>query len=302
MRPRYRAALALLLTLATSLAHAGSIATCGATQTLVPITFRFQDDPMTQAAWVLASLRPTLVLEQRGLSPETTEIRDGTLILRFCAPTAQISDRFTLTIGPRSLLLAARPIAKASDGSGQMAEISLLDQPRPNWVIVKSIERLTRPSGGLPSFDVELFNFGTDHPGGRVQYTAGSHRFSCMFGQPGQRVTVQVSLSGQRLRIASSDPEYPEEMIERPAEVRSGYCGSNFDVTADFGTTGRLPSGPTRIRYTLRATGAAKSDPAKTAPMASPLGLPGLSGVAVLGGYFPADGYRIKIVGEGIWP
>lgn len=288
----------MVLHTASGLTQPTQAGVCEASEALIPIAFQFKDSD-AQSSWVYKSLRPALVVGQRRLYPKNSDLVDGAVHLRFCAPLATLGDRFTLTVGPRNINLASRPITKEPGGASRMTDIALLDQTRPDWVVVKGLERLTSAQGGLPSFDIELFNFGPMHPGGRVQYQSGSYGWSCAVNQPGSRVTVQISLSGQRLRVASSDPEYPEELVERSAEVRSGYCGGNFDVTADFGPTGRIPPGPTRIRYVLKSTGViASSRRNSNTLLGGALSVPDLRAA---GGYFTTPSYQIQVTGEGIW-
>jgi hypothetical protein len=302
MRARRLVMLALAIAGQSSFAQDGAAA-CQAEQTAVPITYRFVDDPVLQSSWVLESLRPTLTLQHHRVSPTWRKILNGTLALRFCVPTALIGERFTFSAGPRSLELAARPTSTDADGAARMTDIALIDQPKPNWVVVKSIEQLTRPGHSLPSFDVEVFNFGATHPGGRIRFSSagdGRYRVACAFDRV-EQITVLVSLAGQKLRIASADPEYPGELVERLADVQTSRCGGTT-VTADFGPTGRLQPGPTRIRYAVMST--------KSAPATSTRRAPGIADLrneqpttrsGGIDSYFPAGGYVVEVVGEGIW-
>ena len=266
----------------TVLAQSPTKQNCPPNSVLVPVTYHFKDTD-AQYAWIYQSLRPTLGGER---APISKNIEDGALKMTFCIPTPASTERLELKVGPRKYDLAVRPIIDIGGGAKKMSPIQLLKQPRPDWVIVKSINRLKPEASDLPSFEIELFNFGQAHPGGQVVFRASRFGYMCAEGSKPARVTVQVSLSGQRLQVASSDPEYPEELIKRNAELikNINWCAGNFSLRADFGPTGRLPAGPIRIRYTLKQ---AIADGSTANPMDVKY-------------YFTRD-YRLDVIGEGIW-
>lgn len=269
-----------------ALAQPATEKNCSPNTVSVPVTFHFRDTD-AQYAWIYQSLRPTMAtVQQNRVAPISTNIENDALKMTFCIPEPAETERLILRVGPRAYDLAVRPITKLSSDGREMSPILLVEQPRPDWVIVKSAKRLETEASHLPSFEVELYNFGQAHSGGQVVFEAFHYWSACAMGSAPARVKVQVSLSGQRFRIASSDPEYPEELIKRDAELTKNInsCSANFHLRADFGTTGRLPPGPTRIRYTLKRAEA---------------GVP-LTNSEQIKYYFTRD-YQLKIIGEGIW-
>ena len=268
-----------------ALAQPATKQNCSPNTVSVPVTYHFKDTD-AQYAWIYHSLNPTLAMVQDRVDPISTNIEDGALKMTFCIPVPAETERLILRVGPRAYDLAIRPITKLSSDLREMSPILLVEQPRPDWVIVKSAKRFETEASDLPSFEVELYNFGQAHSGGQVVFEAFHYWSLCARGSTPARVKVQVSLSGQRLRIASSDPEYPEELVTRDAELTKNInsCSANFYLRTDFGTTGRLPPGPIRIRYTLKRAEAKVS----------------LTSSEQIKYYF-TRGYRLKVIGEGIW-
>jgi hypothetical protein len=296
---------------------------CAPDEILVPITYSFRDTDV-QYAWAYHALHPTLTTSQAKHSPKSMNVVDGSLSMSFCIRmpvthqrlilrdgpdvyirTPATTERLILRVGPRVYDLVVRPITKNARGASEMSPLILVGQPRPDWVVVKSFERLQPESARLPSFELELFNFGQAHPGGHVQFESFEHGRACAFPSPPIRVTVQVSLSGQRLRIATSDPEYPEELVLRQAELNTHECRPNFTLRASFGPTGRLPPGPTRIRYTLREATVTQSRESRpdNPNVPSLLSNEEIEAIQTSGieQYFQSRGYHLKVVGEGIW-
>lgn len=261
------------------------VAKCPADKVLVPIFFQFKDTDV-QSTWVYESLRPTLILNGSATHPQSKDIEGGAAKFKFCMSPPKDAARLILQVGPRTHDLAMRPVTKDVQGTQEMSEILLLNQPRPDWVIFKSAERVYPQGSKLPAFDVELFNFGQTHAGGHVLFESAERGWHCLFGTPPTRVEVQVSISGRRLKVASSDPEYPEELISRPAQLDENinYCHGNYSLKTDFGPTGRIPPGPLRIRYILKGAR-----------------IKNLTVNEEFIPYFFARSYKIDVVGEGIW-
>ena len=279
-----------------------SAAECQSDKVLVPMSYQFKDTDV-RSTWVYGSLRPTLIVNRSEERSQSQKITDGALVLKFCVRIPKDTNRLTLRIGPRTHDLAVRPITRRADGTNEMSEISLLNQQRPDWVILKSAKRVNPQGSQLPAFDVELFNFGPTHAGGRLQFEAIELGWSCALGTAPTRVEVQVLVAGQRLQVASSDPEYPEELISRPATLDQSInsCAKNFRLQADFGPTGRIPPGPLRIRYGLK--GARAKDPKSSEEVISHFkgarakDDPSEEAIS----RFFGGVYRITVVGEGIW-
>lgn len=265
-----------------SLAQPSLPKACDKNRLLIPIEYGFKDVD-AQAPWVYHSLKPSVSIGSETDSPLSIKIEDGVAKFAFCTKPTSQDTRLNFRAGPRSYELAPRPVTKGPNGQSTMATILLLNQVRPDWPVVQSIEQLDRSTSQLPSFDISIFNFGQPHGGGRVKFEALRLGSSCAFGSPPSRVEVQVSLVGQRLQVTSSDPEYPEEQITRAASLEtaiSNSCSFNYRLLADFGPTGKLSTGPNRIRYVLKEARAVDS-------------------VRSLLGYF--SGGQIHVVGDGIW-
>jgi hypothetical protein len=224
---------------------------CPQTKVTVPVTFQFADSDVREN-WIYQSLEPRLLVGTSTILPEVKTVANSALELVFCItePDAQLPS--IAKFGPRDFRISARPLSKGPGEERSVPRVYFLNQSRPDWVIVRSISTI-RPVGArgdVPSFDVELMNFGKTHIGAQVTLVFQRSDAACAVGQKPASVPVQIALSKQRVSVASGDPEF-EDLIRRQVTLKTGVCGG-FIMTADLGTTGPLPQGPTRIRYAVQ--------------------------------------------------
>ena len=279
MKPAVVTCLVALLPAYSTTSVAQDAAQCPPANVMVTVSYQFADTD-ARAGWVYDSLQPTLAVASERRPPIASTTADGVLTMKFCLALPAGATQLTLRVGPRVHDLAARPILPTPKGRN-MSPILLVGQVRPDWVIVKSRQAASVASTGTPIFEFELFNFGGVHPGGEVTFEASRSGYSCFAGTPPSSVNVEMSFVGKRLKVASSDPEYPDELIVRQAEfaqATENYCQANYRLQASLGPTGRLPAGPTRIRYAV-----------KTADQ------------TVMTALRNATSKRLTVTGEGIW-
>ncbi len=268
----------------SSAAEQNAVAACTADQVSIPIEYRFKDLDV-QHDWIYRSLRATLEIDGTKLAPRDMRFKDGGETLSFCAPLKTVTTaQMLLHVGPMVLAIEPRPIVRDATKLGRMAPIRLEAQPRPNWVVVKSATRLAVVGESLGVFEVELMNFGSSHAGGDVRYLAQDTSGHCAFPSPTNKVIVGVSISGQRVKITSADPDYPEDVVERQGtlERNVNQCAGNYKLDAPLGKTGILATGPTRIRYALRPSTGGGSDAKELAR------------------YFRGT-FRLQVSGDDIW-
>jgi hypothetical protein len=257
--------------------------TCASAEVVLPIEFQFLDQD-AQYEWVYASLSPRLKTPDLTLEPSRLEIHDGKMNMEFCLKEKDQSAVLEFLFGPRALSVAPRSPVRPSSAGAVLPQVFILRQKRPDWVIVKSYQRSTVNGSDYPVFDLELYNFGTDHNGGQVHLTVFEHGWMCDVGSPPKRIVVSVAMIGKRIRVSSADPEFPEDQLVRTAELitaSANDCAGNYDLNIDLGKTGVLHPGPTHIRYIFRDT--------------TP---PSSQGLAHR---FKGRSYHLYVSGEGIW-
>jgi len=241
---------ATLLSLHAQLSSGAQTTKCQPRFTTLQIKFRFADDDV-RLPWIYKSLQPWLSVEPHRIYPESTDVVDESLVVLYCIPPdARDQSSFTAHFGPRSYVIAARPATATPGGSLQMPSAYLVDQPRPDWVIVRSIEP-HETKGGIGTIDVELDNFGHVHPGASVTLMmhrpgANSH---CMTG--GSRIVkVEIRFAKSGVLVSSGDADFGE-MIVRQGTQTINTCTGAATSHIDLGTTGILNEGPNRIRYRI---------------------------------------------------
>ncbi len=305
---------AYLLALLVLSSHPAAAGQCGDEEAALPVQFKFEDIDARQD-WVYRSLDPRLELSGSLLTPQRTDIDDGTLHLIFCIPIKMANHRSRLRIGPRAYSISPRQELDHQVSIESLPRVYLLRQENPDWVILKSYIRLQPAGSNLPVFDLELFNFGKPHPGGQVDLRIFESGSNCITASRAFRVLVEVSLSENKLTVSSGDPEFPEEQIQRQAKLVTGTCGDNYSFSMDLGVTGPLENGPFRIRYVVREAKYVGLDHDRDRPM---LGreddggsrlrsdllsyFRGLRVRSNLPSYFRGRRVEMKVSGDGIWP
>jgi hypothetical protein len=221
---------------------------CDPSEVTVPIIYQFKEERY-RLPWIYESLRASIATGEPRFTAKSVATLDGALNMTFCV--REIAGKsLTLRVGPRVHTLVARPVQP----NGQMSLVRLLDQPGPDWLVLKSVQRLEVAGASLPAYELELVNFGPEHPGGEVAFEARNTSRRCAFPTPGVAVVVNVSLAGQRFGVASADPDFPQQQVVRKADLEENFaeCLGNFRLTASFGQTGKLAPGATRIRYSIQ--------------------------------------------------
>jgi hypothetical protein len=231
-----------------SLAVVGEAASCPANEAQLPIVYRFADNGLNQK-WVYASLAPLIAYSGRPSRPLESQITESGLRVTFCVPEPDDGSSFQVTFGRRKYTVVRRPIVTAADGTKAMTPALLLDQPRPDWIIVKSLTRTDAANRrAIALLDVELYNFGREHNGARVSLSiARSTGGVCWSNPPPVQVTILASAG--MMHVLASDPQFPE-LVERTTTMTRS-CGGGFSISADLGVTGPLPEGPIRLRYAV---------------------------------------------------
>ena len=258
---------------------------CPPAQIATQVEYEFKDLDLRQD-WIYSSLRPTVgygSLVSRALNIGT---KNGRATFAFCLPSEIASKTMEFHFGSQSVTIEPRPITNAEGTQPQMAQIFLFSQPRPTWVIVKSATRASASGDSPAIYELELYNFGAVHPGGEVRYSSQDLSGRCAFPASPNRVTVQVAIVGQRLKVQSNDPEYAEDLVSRQAELEqnSNQCAGNFKLNVSLGKTGRLQPGPVRIRYVFR----------EVMDSAKPLNV-------TISKYFLSTRFRLQVDGDDIW-
>ena len=268
----------------------------------VPISFELLDSD-AQFGWVYRSLRPQLKVGSLEFRAKRAEVQDGKLNLGFCIPKLNPAPRFVLSTGPRTYDLASREVLNSPTGPSSMSRIYIAKQTRPDWVVIKSFDRFESKGTALPIFDLELFNFGKEHPGGEVKATFSEYGYACFAGSPRVKVDVEADIVGKRLALSSADPEFPEDLVTRSAVLSTDECPSNFTLQAALGRTGTLSPGVTRIRYGIIVAKGTPAGPETSllliAP--SPASSPSTK-VDVIRYFFSARSVSASVEGDGIWP
>lgn len=262
-----------------------SASACDPTLISTLVEYEFKDLDVRQE-WVYRSLGASASLDGHSRRAQGIEVKNGRAIFIFCLPPTIGASQIDFHFGPRSISIEPRPIIKDKTGQMHMAPIYLISQPRPTWVIIKSATRISSPNSAPLIFELELHNFGVLHAGGDVTYLSQDLSGRCAFPSQPNRVTVNVAIAGQRLRVLSNDPEYAEELISREAnlEQNANQCAGNFKLAVSLGKTGRLQPGPVRIRYGFREAG----------DQASPLR-------SELAKYFMGTKFQFRVIGDDIW-
>ena len=243
-------------------------APCTDQDVVFPLVFQFADST-AQLDWIYGSLEPKLSHSSgASYTPASARVVDGTYQLTFCVPAGQARDAFVATLGPIKLQIAARPVSVITSeraaretnlraGDRAIPTVFFLDQPGPNWVIVRSIRRvsLDKPAERW-LLEVEIMNFGQEHPGASVGLGLYEGGVACASPSGGVTVPVVITVSQSTVRVASADPEY-RELESREAELESNPCSDGSTLKASLGSTGALAPGLTRLRYSIKTVIAA---------------------------------------------
>jgi hypothetical protein len=215
----------------------------------IPVQYQFIDQSYQQD-WIYYSLQPKLIVGNEETSPTRTDAIDGALQVTFCATKTIVRSAFQVQFGPRKFLIAPRPIAPRTDSADSVTPVYLVNQPDPDWVIVRSRKEIAIVGATLPAFEIELMNFGKPRRGPNVTLFVTHPPVSCAAPMSPVTVPIEMVISGKRLSVASSDPEFPTDLVRRMTEIDLKGC-NGYRLTISLGTMGEIPEGPFRIRYVI---------------------------------------------------
>ena len=222
---------------------------CAEGEIRIPIEFQFAA-PDLREDWIYRSTLPRLLVKKQHvtiLAPERESTTFGIYSADFCVDSEILARGFKVRFGPRETTISPRPVDPKTN---TMTTIRLLEQPRPDWVVIKSIKKLTLATSALPVFDVEISNFGKPYSGASVRLQARYEPIGCASNSVIELIPVTVSAVKSRIKVTSADPEFPTQQIDRNASIAASGCG--FDLSVDLGTVGTIPEGPSRLRYEIR--------------------------------------------------
>lgn len=234
----------------------------------IPINIQFKN-PDFKTKWVYNSLEPSLRVLHKSydLTPQSSTISNGRLEVIFCIDaddSSKLLPEFTVNLASRSLTIRSRPIKwekvttsksgiDTESNQGKMTTINLLNQPDPDWIIIKKAELLYN-SEGTPRIDVLVHNFTKEsHSGFELKLywriDDDSYDIFCV-NYPGvitYEIPIEVEFGKEDISIASGDIQF-QELIQRNASLGIG-CGGAI-LKANLGNIGQLPSeNILRIRY-----------------------------------------------------
>ena len=218
----------------------------------------------------------TLFIEPAGvIVPTKADVGDGALRMTFCmARNLAADESLHVRVADRTFTVRVRPITwqriladelRLTEGVkldtqtshiryGTMPEIQLLDQTRPDWLVLSNF-LVSRDSDRRPMFSVELHNPQSEvQPGVQMALVfTGEPTVHCR--EPGARppairVTVHVRKDQKATTIVETgDPQFPGPLISRSATVVPEECWRFPLFVVDLGSTGPIVPGFSTIRY-----------------------------------------------------
>ena len=138
----------------------------------IPIVFEFKNQ-FFRNKWVYNSLESNLKLSNKSYNqkPQSSIVNNGRLELTFCVEEEDFSELNTelkINFASRSFTVIARPVQWEKNvitknkqdleiKRGKMPVINFVNQPDPDWIILKNAELLYTPNG-TPRIDIYIYN------------------------------------------------------------------------------------------------------------------------------------------------
>ena len=238
----------------------------------IPLVFEFKKKEF-RTKWIYNSLEPSLKLPNLSppLTPVSSVVNNSKLELSFCLKAENLpkpNSKFKVNFASRSLTISARPIQWTNvvvneNGQdikikqGKMPTIQLIEQPDPDWVIVKQAQ-LLYSSKNLPRIDIEVHNFTKKpHSGFELKLDLFFPPTSlCHWPDPiHKEIPVEIEFYKGNILISAGDLQF-SELIRRKALVDGDPCLRGTSLKANFGNVGQLGAEEIlRFRYVFNETG-----------------------------------------------